>query len=226
VPESAYLKDARVVIVGAGAIGAALSYRLAQAGARVTTVERSHPGSGTSGRSFAWLNGMDKPPREYHRLNILSIRDHEDLADELDGDWAHDTGSLHWAAEGDGAGTTTLEQLVHRLLGWGMRVDRLTPVQAMRELEPDIVIDPDAVAAVYLVHRAGWLDAMAMAHGAMRAAVERYGADLVRGEVVGLRTAGGMIERVVLADGRELAADVVVNAAGPDGGRIAGLAGG
>ena len=224
-PVSDYLKDARVVVVGAGVVGAALSYRLAQAGARVTTVERSFPGAGTSGRSFAWLNGMDKPPREYHRLNILSIRDHEDLADEIGGDWVHVTGSLHWAAAGEGGRSAALEQLVRRLLGWGMRVDRLTPAQAVRELEPDIVIDPDAVTSVYFVHRAGWLDAMAMAHGTLSAAVERYGAEVVHGEVVGARVVGGTIERLTLADGWELAADVVINAAGPDAGRIAGLAG-
>ena len=87
------------------------------------------------------------------------------------------------------------------------------------------MIDPDAVAVVYLVHRAGWLDAMAMAHGTLSAAVERYGAEVVRGEVVRARVAGGMIESLALADGRELAGDVVINAAGPDAGRIAGLAG-
>jgi glycine/D-amino acid oxidase-like deaminating enzyme len=222
---SDYLSDARVVIIGAGVVGAALSYRLAQAGASVTTVERHHPGAGTSGRTFAWLNGMDKPPRAYHRLNILSIRDQEDLADELGGDWLHVTGSLHWAAAGDGARASALDQSVHRLLGWGMRVDRLTPEQAVRELEPDLVIDPALVGAVFFVHRAGWLDPMAMAHGTLRAAIERHGAELVRGEVVELRAAAGMIERLVLADGRELEADVVINAAGPDAGRIAGLAG-
>ena len=66
---------------------------------------------------------------------------------------------------------------------------------------------------------------MAMAHGTLSAAVERYGAEVVLGEVVGARTAGGTIESLSLADGRELAADVVINAAGPDAGRIAGLAG-
>ena len=222
---SEYLRDARIVIVGAGVIGATLGYRMAQAGARVTMVERRFPGAGTSGSSFAWINGMDKPPRDYHRLNIRSIRDHEDLADEIGGDWVHVAGSLHWAATGDGARASALERSVRRLKGWGMRVDRLTPAQAVRELEPDLVIDPDAVTTVYLVHRAGWLDPMAMAHGTSSAAVERYGAELLHGEVVGVRTTRGMIEALVLADGRELAADVFINAAGPDAARLAVLAG-
>ena len=224
-PASDYLRDARVVIVGAGAIGATLSYRLAQAGARVTNVERRFPGAGTTGSTFAWLNGMDKPPRDYHRLNILGIRDQEDLADEVGGDWVHVTGSMHWTAARDGGRTAVLEQSVRQLIGWGMRIDRLTPAQAVRELEPDLVIDPDAVAVVYLMHRAGWLDPLAMAHGVLSAAVERYGAEVVRGEVVGARMGGGMIEALTLGDGRTVAADVVINAAGPDSVRIAGLAG-
>ncbi len=161
----------------------------------------------------------------YHRLNILGIRDHEDLADELGGDWVHVTGSLHWAVARDDGRSAALDGSVHRLVGWGMRVDRLTPAQAVRELEPDLVIDPDAVATVYLVHRAGWLEPLAMAHGTLMAAAERYGAVLVRAEVVGFRTSGGTIGGVTLADGRELEADVVINAAGPDAGRIAALAG-
>lgn len=222
---SDYQKDARIVVVGAGAVGTALSYRLAQAGAQVTTVERRFPGSGTTGSSFAYVNGTDKPPRGYHRLNVLSIRDHEDLADEIGGDWLHITGSLHWADARDGERAAGLGQVMRRLLDWGMRVDRLAPAQAMREFEPEAWIDPESVATVYLVHRAGWLDPMALAHGTMSAAAERYGARLVRGEVVALRSAGSTIEAVVLGDGRELAADVVVNAAGPDAGRVAALAG-
>ena len=224
-PASDYLRDARVVVVGAGVIGSVLAYRLAQAGAAVTVVERAHPGAGTSGRSFAWINGFDKPPREYHRLSMRSIRDHEDLADELGGDWVHVTGSLHWADAGDTAHAARLESAVRRLVGWGTRVDRLTPEQAVRELEPDLRIDPETVAVVHLVHRSGWVDAMALATAALRAAADRYGASVVPGEVTGLPVTGGMIDGVVLADGTRLPADVVLNAAGPDAARLAALAG-
>ena len=222
---SDYLRDARVVVVGAGVIGAPLAYRLAQAGATVTVVERAYPGAGTTGSTFGWINGVDKPPRDYHRLNVQGIRDHEDLADELDGDWVHVTGSLHWAADADGAHRSGLEASVRQLIGWGMRVDRLTPDQVIRELEPDLRIDPAAVSAVYLVHRSGWMDAMAMAHGALRAAVERYGASVAEGEVTALPVSDGMIDRVILADGSAIEADVVVNATGPDAARLAALAG-
>ena len=224
-PTSDYLRDARIIVIGAGAVGAALSYRLAQAGAQVTTVERRFPGAGTTGNTFAYINGTDKPPREYHRLSMLAIRDHEDLADEIGGSWIHITGSLHWVEAQDGPRRVVLHQVMRQLAQWGTRVDRMSADQAVRELEPDLAIDRTTVNSVFLVHRAGWLDPVAMSHGAISAAVERYGARLLRGDVVALRVAGGMIERAVLDDGTELEADVVVNAAGPGAGHVASLAG-
>ena len=222
---SDHLRDARIVVIGAGAVGAALSYRLAQAGANVTTVERRYPGSGPSSSSFGWLNGFNKPPRHYHRLNLMSIRDHPDLADELGGDWAHVGGGLHWRLETDPTRAAILRDNVRRLREWGVRVDRTTPEIAMREIEPDLRIDPEHVSDVFLVQREGWLDMVAMAHGVMRGAVTRYGAKLVNGTVTGFGGPSGSVSSVRLADGSELPADVIVNAAGPEAGRVAELAG-
>ena len=95
------------------------------------------------------------------------------------------TGGLHWADAADAAHATGLQRTMRQLLEWGARVDRLTPAQVTAELEPDLRIDPDRVADVYLVDRAGWVDPVAMAHGTMSAAVRRYGARLVHAEVVG-----------------------------------------
>lgn len=219
------LRDARIIVVGAGAVGAALTYRLAQAGASVTTIERRYPGSGTSGSSFAWLNGFRKPPRHYHRLNVTSISDHRDLADELDGDWVHLRGGLHWAREDDPSKLAQVRQNVRQLREWGVWLDQTTPEIVMRELEPDVWLDPAAIPEVYLVHREGWLDGPTMAHGVIHAATRRYGAELERAAVAGLRGPEGAVSSVLLDDGRELAADVVINAAGPEAGRVAELAG-
>ena len=222
---SDYLRDAQVVVIGAGAIGSAVSYRLAQAGARVITVERAYPGAGTTGNSLGYINGTYKSPRSYHRLNVMSIRDHEDLADELGADWVRVGGSLHWADSTDTGKLETLRTTMRQLRSWGMRIDTLSPEQVMRELEPDLWIDPAAVPEVFLVDRAGWLDCVAMAHGTMQAAVRRYGAGLLHDAVVGMRCEADMITAVSLEGGDELAADVVLNCAGPDADRIAALAG-
>jgi FAD-dependent oxidoreductase domain-containing protein 1 len=49
--------------------------------------------------------------------------------------------------------------------------------------------------------------------------------DMISAEVVGLDQADGRITDVRLADGRRLAAGIVINAAGPDGGKVAAMAG-
>ncbi len=219
------LSDARVVVIGAGVVGAALSYRLAQAGAHVTTIDRSLPGFGTSSRSFAWLNGFAKSPRDYHRLNVRSIRDHEDLADELNGTWLHVDGGLHWAQHGDDVGTVRLRETIGRLREWGTRVDQTTPEAVVRELEPDLRLDPSLVPEVYRVEREGWLDGVSMAHAVLHASQRRYGARVERALVTGFRLEGGGVAGVGLGDGREIPADVAIDAAGPDAGRVADLAG-
>jgi glycine/D-amino acid oxidase-like deaminating enzyme len=222
---SDHLRGAQIVVIGAGVVGAAASYRLAQAGAQVTTVERRFPGGGTSSASFAWLNGFNKAPRQYSRLNVQAIRDQQDLCDELEGDWAHLDGGLHWERVDQPAKLENLHQGLRRFREWGVRLDRTTPEIAMRELEPDLWIDPEVVPEVYVVPREGWIDTIGMAHGTLRAARLRYGARFEQGNVVGLRGPKGAIDQVVLEDGRTLPADLVINAAGPDGARVAELAG-
>ncbi len=222
---SSYLKVAAVVVVGAGAVGSATAYRLAQAGAAVTIVERRFPGAGTSGSTFAWLNSFGKTPREYHRLNLRSIGEHQDLARELGGDWVHIGGGLTWAHRDDRDHAEPLRERVRRLHQWGYRVETLSPEQVMRELEPDLFIDPDRVEEVYLAPGEGWVNGVGLCHGAVSAAARRYGARLVRDEVVGLGVRSGAVESVALAGGERLAADAVINAAGPDARRVATLAG-
>ena len=48
--------DKRIVIVGAGIVGASLAYHLAGKNAKVTLVEAEYIASGVTGSSFAWIN--------------------------------------------------------------------------------------------------------------------------------------------------------------------------
>jgi glycine/D-amino acid oxidase-like deaminating enzyme len=223
--EAAHLRNAQLVVIGAGAIGSVLTYRLAQAGARVTLVDRRYPGSGTTGNSFAWLNSFAKSPREYHRLNVRSIREHEDLARELSGEWVRVDGGLTWEHHDDEARSARLREKIRRLHQWGYRVEALEPEQVMRDLEPDIFIDPDKVETVYYTPNEGWANGVGLCHGVVSGAVSRYGATYRRDEVVGFGTSGGGIASVELASGDILHADAVINAAGPDAALVARLAG-
>ncbi len=131
-----------VVVVGAGMLGAALAYRLARAGARVTVVDAGEPGGGTSGSSFAWANANDKTPLDYFRLNKAGMEAHRRLRDDLlaggdDGGW------LHRRAEGwnwpGSAGREALLTKAARLKEWGYRVEVLDPAgPAVRDLEPHL----------------------------------------------------------------------------------------
>jgi glycine/D-amino acid oxidase-like deaminating enzyme len=46
-----------IVVVGAGIVGASVTYHLARAGAEVTLVDQSLPGTGVTGDSFGWIGG-------------------------------------------------------------------------------------------------------------------------------------------------------------------------
>src|SRR5919202_3077756 len=124
-----------ISVVGAGVVGATLAYRLAEAGARVTVLEAAdRVGAGTSGRSFAWTNAHDKPPRAYHDLNVAGMRAHAALRKEFGMlPWWHGGGSVDWFATD--AERAAQRAKVDRLRDWGYAVQWITP-QQLQELEP------------------------------------------------------------------------------------------
>src|SRR5438067_11716729 len=91
------MSQARIVVIGAGSVGANVAYRLAQRGTKVTVLDAGAPGGGTSGTSFAWTNAFSKTPRDYHELNTAGMRGHLELVEELGGgDWHKQHGGIHW----------------------------------------------------------------------------------------------------------------------------------
>jgi glycine/D-amino acid oxidase-like deaminating enzyme len=222
--ESAYLQHARIVVIGAGAVGSVTAYRLAQAGADVTIVDCRYPGSGTTGNSFAWINSFGKSPQAYHRLNTRSMREHRDLATELPGDWLHTGGGLAWESSRDEPRSALLREKADRLRRLGYRIEALTPEQATRELDPDLAIDPEEVDVVYYTPMEGWIDGVGLCHSAVRTAVQRYGACLVQDTVTGFATDGGSVTGVRITSGETLPADAVINAAGPQTPQVMELA--
>jgi glycine/D-amino acid oxidase-like deaminating enzyme len=223
--ESAFLQGARIIVLGAGAVGSVTAYRLAQAGANVTIIEKRYPGSGTTGNSFAWLNSFNKDPRPYHRLNARSIREHRDLAMELGGDWLQTSGGLAWESSSDHARANLLKEKVRRLRQLGYRVEELSPEQVTRDLDPDLAINPDEVDYVYYTPLEGWVNGVGLCHSAVSEAVRRYGARLVIDTVTGFQIEGGAIAGANLECGDVIPADAIINATGPEAPRMADLAG-
>ena len=46
----------RIVVVGAGIVGASIAYHLSRRGAAVTVLDRGQPAGGATEKSFAWIN--------------------------------------------------------------------------------------------------------------------------------------------------------------------------
>ena len=63
----------RVVVIGAGIVGASLVYHLADKGANVTLVEAEDIASGVTGSSFAWLNASHLEPDPIAQLRCSAI---------------------------------------------------------------------------------------------------------------------------------------------------------
>ena len=70
----------------------------------------------------------------------------------------------------------------------------------------------------------GWFDAHSLL-GLMRNAARRQGAHYIPGEVTGIAREGMRVTGVTLADGQQIACGTLVNAAGPQAGDVAALAG-
>ena len=72
----------RIAVIGAGIVGASVAFRPARSReARVSIVERSRPGSGTTSATFAWANANEKTPREYFEINLAGLEEHYRLCD-------------------------------------------------------------------------------------------------------------------------------------------------
>src|SRR5580698_4240582 len=125
----------KMIVIGAGVMGASVAYRLAQAGAEVTVLEADRVGGGTSGISFAWTNAHRKPPKPYHDLNVGGMKAHAALREEFGATpWWHGSGSLEWEAESDRAAQ---RQNIEQLQAWGYAAEWIDRKQ-LHDLEPDI----------------------------------------------------------------------------------------
>ncbi|SNR72259.1 Glycine/D-amino acid oxidase [Haloechinothrix alba] len=153
----------RVAVIGAGVVGAAVARGLAVRGATVTVLEQRHPGDGTSGTSFAWLNSHEKHPEVYHRLNAEGCLEHERLAADVPGGapWYFPTGNLEWAGEPDGR--ATLERRVTRLDRLGYPCRWVAPGE-VHSLEPDVRVPEEAERVAYFPGEGHVLPAVLLAH--------------------------------------------------------------
>jgi glycine/D-amino acid oxidase-like deaminating enzyme len=201
----------RVIVIGAGVVGASIAYRLAQGGAAVSVLERDRVGGGTSGSSFAWTNSNNKTPRAYHDLNVAGMRAHAALRDEFGTTpWWHGGGSIEWESAADRAAHRAK---IERLRAWGYRAEWIAP-RDLAAVEPDLDLRAVGDASIAYFPDEGWLDPVSYAH-AMLTAARRHGARLTCGlSVTEMVSRAGRITGVRTDDGALHEADMVVNCAG------------
>jgi glycine/D-amino acid oxidase-like deaminating enzyme len=202
----------KMIVIGAGVMGASVAYRLAQAGASVTVLEATRIGGGTSGISFSWTNAHQKPPRPYHNLNVGGMKAHAALRDEFGATpWWHDGGSLEWEPQADRAAQ---KQNVEQLQSWGYAAEWIDTRQ-LQELEPDIDLATVGDAPVAFFPEEGWLDPVPYSSALLSAAQRRHGARVICGaRVADLVMQGDKVVGARTQDGRVHEADMVVNCAG------------
>lgn len=204
----------KVVVVGAGIVGAACAFHAASAGLDVTVLDRGPVGAGTTSRGEGNILLSDKEPGPELELARLS----RDLWDEAGEELGPETveleakGSLVVASTPEALGA--LHAFAARQAGAGVRIEA---VERVGELEPHIA--PGLPGGVHYPQDAQVQPVLAAA-ALLRAAV-RHGARTHTGEAAAAVTgAGGRITGVRTADGTVLPADAVVNAAGTWGGEV------
>ncbi|HEX5120849.1 MAG TPA: FAD-dependent oxidoreductase [Pseudonocardiaceae bacterium] len=210
----------QVVVIGAGLYGAAVTAELARRGAHVTVVDSGAPAAGTSGATFSWTNSCGKQPRAYHELSVAAMEAHRRLARDVPGsDWYHEGGNLEWG--GDDAERERLRRKVDSVLGYGYEARWLTHAE-VRRLEPDMSPAELPGDEIAYFPAEGWIEPTRLIGHLLSTAGARQ---VWHDAVTGIDVSDGLVCAVRLASGRRLAADAVVNCAGPAASDIAALAG-
>jgi glycine/D-amino acid oxidase-like deaminating enzyme len=210
-------KHDRVVIVGAGIIGASIGYHLAQRGARVTILEKQRPGAGATEKSFAWINANpSKRPRSYYELNVLGMVGWRRLWGEFGSDlqmqWG---GSVRWFPAGVQADRLRAEVAGHEQ--WGYATHLIEASDVTRLLP---AIDSGPVATACFSEQEGTVDPV-QALGAYIKHARQSGATIEYPcEVTGITRSGSRVNGIQTTRGA-IEADFLVLAAGVDTPRLA-----
>ncbi|TSJ63737.1 FAD-binding oxidoreductase [Starkeya sp. 3C] len=213
-----------VLIVGGAIMGATAAYFLTLDPAfrgRVAVVERDPTFTYSSTTlSAASLRQQFSIP-ENIRMSLFGLeflKSAKERFGDVDLAW-HEGGYLILASE---AGLPVL-QANHRVQkAEGADIDLLDPA-ALKATFPWLNIE-DLAAGAYGRSGEGWFDAHAFLQ-AVRTAAKAQGAHFITGEVVAITREGDRVTGATLADGRRIGCGVLVNAAGPRGGRVAAMAG-
>jgi len=212
-------RTADIVIIGGGVMGASIAFHLARmGGGKVVLLERKHLAAGATGPSSALVRmHYDNPLEAEIALKSLETFQHFDDIVGDDCGWVC-TGFLHLAQPID---FEPLKANVAMMQGLGINTSLVTRDE-IREMAPYLNTDEPMLGAYE--PDSGYADphmtTMGFANGA-----RRHGAQVFQNtEVIGIGVDGGRVTGVQTSRG-DIAAPIVVNAAGPWGGLVAAMAG-
>src|SRR5829696_441634 len=203
-----------IAVVGAGAFGGWTALHLLRRGARVTLLDAWGPGHSrsSSGGETRLIRGAYGPDRVYVEWVARSF----ELWREAESRWRRrlyqPTGMLWMCGEDDGYVRDSLPYLEDV----GLSTTELS-VQEAGELFPQI--DFAGVRTVFLENEAGYLLAR-RACQAVAAAIDAEGGEVRLAAAAPGQFREGRLDRLELADGSDLRADLYVFACGPWLGRL------
>jgi glycine oxidase len=214
-----------VIVVGAGAIGLASGWRLAQRGLRVTVLDRGEPGAGTSRVAAGMIAPIAEAyvrEQELLALGMRSAAAYPDFVTELAEASGEDPGYIRCGAmlvARDRDEAEALERELAMRESLGLSVTRLLPGRA-RELEPSLA---PALRLALDVPDDHAIDPRRLTE-ALAVALLRAGGELSTDQkVASLVIEDGAVRGVVFSDGTRIRAENVVVAAGVWSGAIRGL---
>lgn len=191
----------KIIIVGAGIIGASLAFHLTRAGAEVTVFEAIQPASAATGRSFGWINASFYANAAHHALRVASMqawRRQQALLPDPAPNWQ---GCLWWEDQGEG-----LTRMAADLAALGYPIDHLTGAE-VAALEPHLALPP---ARALRFPTEGAVEPAAMTRALLAASGAKVLSGLFvksliekSGQITGVRTAIGPFaaNHVILATG-------------------------
>ncbi|MGC2184903.1 MAG: FAD-binding oxidoreductase [Terriglobales bacterium] len=200
---------ADIVILGAGVMGASIAFQLARRRAgKVVVIDKGHVAQGGSGRSSALVRMHYSYPPEV-QLALVSLRMFENWRDVVGeaGDFRR-TGFVRIVHPGE---TERLKQNVEMQRRLGVNV-KLIDRAELKDLEPDWAVEEVELAAYE--PDSGYGDGAGVANDFLARARELGVTYQSRTQALEFLVEGGRV-RGVITDHGDIAAPVVVSAAGP-----------
>ncbi len=201
------IKDADIVVIGGGCVGASITYHLARAGAeRVVLLEKGHLAWGATGKSSAIVNvGVWNASKPLVKMLLESIEVFHRFDELVGGKCGFtETGWVGLAGQGQ-------EERVKKTADLEAKIGvdtRIVPASKLKEIEPNLFTD-DLVAGVY-ESKSGYANPVETTNSYGTQA-EKLGASIITGaKATRLRIEGSRIRGIETEKGYIAANKVVV----------------